>query len=580
MLEHLITSVPDVSVRDIEIEIEQNKISTKFIFNQPFRPSSSPLTGKRTKLLEKFMINLQSLLENQTSNEITCFPSIDLNDLQMKYRRHFDENIIPLDYGCSSLIELFEFCGSRFNIYTYGNHRIVALNFKEQALRFISELAKLYPFDNLNPAFYGACSIEDMITAIDMRTSLVANIDDKNQRLAIFSYSLAQKSVILDEFNAIKEDLKKTLLSMPNFSIDLSKFCEHFSQLIHRKFSEKIGYCRLSNLVINHSDGDFEIMTHSTPFHDQLMLSVDLQLQELGKRFLKIFDEMATVSYGESWFSNHNRKNIAITIYDLIYHYHRRYEAFSLENLSVESLSKLFEKILASSCYENYCLIYTSSSIFLNKFSRSWRQRVLHLIFTIIVQYRSSDGLITFEQLKQHFHDHLRFSFGLSLFCDPQIGKLIRIVKDVNNELLVQLDPSSEFAAKCLTVMLLHENIVFPHCSNGRHSPWTLEQIENEFYDHFGVSLAYSFPNGGQFNPIDLFISFDWLFEIEDFFHYQTILIKEIEWFHYDLSIIPRCNYCESKQHHHQSLSEEIFEKFLNQQLSIMKNSTGIEILD
>ncbi|KAH7636530.1 hypothetical protein DERF_002532 [Dermatophagoides farinae] len=587
MLEHLITCVPNVSIRNMEIEIDQQEILTKFIvFNESsdHHNQQSSSSSKRSKLLKKFMLNLHSLLRNQTSNKTTCFPSIELSDLVVEYRRHFDENIIPRDYGFSDLIELLESCGKKFNIYSYGYHRIVALNFKEQALRFMSHLARLYPFnlsdpnyfDDLDPAFYGACSIEDMITAIDLRPNLVKFIYDKNRRLALFSYPLVQNSAILDEFNVIKTDLKKTLLSMQDFSINCSKFREDFSQLIHKKLNVKMNYCRLSNLIINHSGGDLEIMTHSLPFHDRLMLSVDLQLMELGKRFLKIFNEMAVISYGESEISDHhhNERNVAIPIYDLIYHYHRRYESFSLDNLGIKSLSKLFEKILVNSSFENYCLIYTSSTIFLNKFSHSWRQRVLHLIFTIIVHHRSSNGMITFDELKQHFHNHLGFSFGLSLFCDQQIGKMIQIIKDDNNELIVKLNQSCEFAAKCLTVMLLHEKIVFPHCisSNNGHPLWTLDQIENEFYDHFGVSMAYSNPTngGGQSNLIDSFASFDWLFEIRDF-QCHTILIKEIDWFHYDLSTIPRCNYCESQQSEQQkSLSEEIFEKFLQEQSSSM----------
>nr|XP_027204682.1 meiosis regulator and mRNA stability factor 1-like [Dermatophagoides pteronyssinus] len=596
MLEHLITCIPNVNVRDLEIEIDQNKILTKFIVNESLDESSY----EESENLKNFMINLQLLLDNQISNEIKGFPSIELNELETEYYHHFGHNINPFDYGCSNLIELLQSCRIKFNIYSYGNHRIIALNFEEQAYQFILEFAKLYPFDltdpnyfdNFNIAVYGACSIEDMIAAIDMRTDLVEQIRDKNQRLAIFSYpKLVHNSTILDEFDTIKADLKQTLLLMPDFSMDLSKFHEDFSQLIYKKLNITITYCRLSNLIINHSDGDFEIMVNhlsTLPCPDKLMLSIDLQLQELGKRFVKIFNEMATIIFGKSCHTN--EKNIAIPIYDLIYHYHRRYKSICLENLAIKSMPKLFEKILANSflCYENYCLIYTTSSIFLKQFSSTWLQCILHFILRITIQYRSFDRMITFDEFRQLFHDHFGFSFGLSFFFNLYILKMIRIVKYVNNDdLIVELEPSCEFVAKCLIVMLLHKNIVFPNQhDHHHHQSWTLEQIENEFYDHFGVSLAYSNPNGNhQFNPIELFTSFDWLFEIEDYFHYQTIKIKEIDSFDYDLNNIPRCNYCEYYQEpqHHQlptttAMSEEMMKKNFNQQSSIMMQNTGIEI--
>src|SRR5690606_14593665 len=131
------------------------------------------------------------------------------------------------------------------------------------------------------------------------------------------------------------------------------------------------------------------------------------------------------------------------------------------------------------------------------------------------------------------------------LLLDSHFQKAYRIFGNDEDRDVIKMSPLFEFAAMCLTVLLLHSKSLSDQSSETPQW-WTVEQIECQFYDHFGILLS---------KPADcanadyraVFAKLNLLFELDLSQAEVKICFKRADLLRFiDLDSIPTCNYCDS----------------------------------
>lgn len=484
IMEHLICSVSNVSIENIEINIDGQKILTRcIIYNEQFA-SLKELEYEGSTLEMNFDIidRIRSLL---VPNDLTKFPSILINDIEKKYQLTFGEQLNYEQFGYTNMNEFLIVLESKFNKYLYLDDYLLALNCDQLIINFISDLIQKF-------------EIKD-------------SIQNNSEEIERISQNVN---------NYLKTDLNPEIYGMC-FTEDIINAVIQFKE---KPYSEVIT--------------DLQLNIMKVILNNTKLLNIQNEFIEIGQRFVLIFDEMAALNNE----LEDNESNLSISIFELYYNYERRYGSINLEHFGTKNISKLFERILSHffkmKIHTNYCSIYANANNFLVKFSNNWKLKIIRNI--LILLFQMPKKVISFENLKEYFENKFSFSFGLSLFCDDLLEDIFIVSKNKENKLNIQLNPLYEFASNCLSIMVLHEKIVFGQTNE--RPIWTIEQLENEFYDHFGISMAYSSKSIKY--DINLFSTVDWLFEIDAF--KRAIKIRESSFLNeINFNYIPSCNYCE-----------------------------------
>ncbi|KAI7687032.1 hypothetical protein SSS_00531 [Sarcoptes scabiei] len=413
----------------------------------------------------------------------------------------------------------------------------------------------------INPTDYGVCCIEDLLDAlVKIDATKQQNIKNKqifllkNYLVCNYRDPILNNISIVNEMKSMEIQLIKSFLESTNFSINLEEFYRKFKQKIQSKFNlSGYNYFKNANLLMNYSEEKKFKIYFSQANSDYLQLAHDdLKFIAIGKRLISIYYQLSFLYHSLYTDQNHrdgdNLNFIPIPISMIMANYVRHYSKSKLD--FHKNLSKNFEilllKLFQNRIESRMTLIYTRRNCFLYRFNEEWLKKLIRFSWIYII------GCQNFKvQLKNSFEDFHRrfgFNFSLNLFCSEPIKEIFSLRKSKTDGLIIELNSSKQLPAKIILVMLLHESIVGQSSIDQQPFQWSLEQIDSQFYDHFGISMLYSCSNFLDVQKLEtIFAEFKWCFRRFD--RYNNVFQLDSEVFKslisFDESI--RCNYCESK---------------------------------
>ena len=248
-------------------------------------------------------------------------------------------------------------------------------------------------------------------------------------------------------------------------------------------------------------------------------------------------------------------------------------DLFDSSLYGTSSLLKIFEQALIC-IYKtkpdvNLCLIQISSEVYLQKCEPNWIEEQVINVFSILFQ--STSYSMVWQQLKETFNIKFGYSLGLSILYHKFFRKSI-VLNQKEGNYFAKLSPIYQFAAMCLTVMILHSNSANLNIKISEE--WKIKKLEDEYYDHFGTQI----PKPKTFDILDLkrvFEKLNFLFAVngESSSNLQ-IRLKRVNFLqHINSHSIPRCNYCADKT----LVQRESNQNFLYDMLLSSDNESDID---
>lgn len=623
MLEHLLSCLDKISIRTIDVEIDGEVIPSKFIVrksNSEILPDLSKLSKKQKRKLKPFSALVKKMLINASAQSLTSFPSILLSKLLELHKINSKKTLkLRKKFGTTNLNQIFHYLSDQFNLYSYNDDYLLALNFNEQKKRFIEDASKalsvrqcssiesdeldyetfmeLYKRSfgtEINIAVYGVCSFNDMVDNLQTSVLNFRNESECSSESSNLVPNGKDSPEILDEepINFIDREIYQSpssylyvqkcvplihqfLLLQPSLSIQAKLLYEHV--LPHWKEHLSMHNCDYSKFIQSFSLIDScSLRVLSINDTEWILLSPKLLQIEQTKRIIRIFYLMSMIGKEHSDDCN---CLISFSINQIYAQYLKIFGPLSYKEESLTSLSKLFEKFLIimyrKKLDEDFCVIYYRYDVFLQKLTLKWISEQCLITFLII--FGSKTGTVSWRQLKTYYRENFNFNFGVSCLEHPHFREMIQLCtnkEEEEEEVYLKLSPIYEFAANCLIVMLAH--------SNENSIKWSINQLELEYDIHFNVQILKP-SHFAESNYKSLFKRIDILFKLEENENAESqIVLSQAELFRQKLgdkleNRLGECPNC-AIIHNSQielSLSAINFPDNLNLNQSIEHNSDG-----
>lgn len=507
MLEHLLNCLEDISITTKEVKVDDTNIVTKFVTFKVNQNGICDNEDKKCDKLKRFEKKLEMLIMKNNSASLTGFPSILLSNLKKEYKKRFNSCLNVKQYEVNSLLELLELVKSNFVVYTFDDDYIITFSFENFINRFAKRMELLLhskliqmPIDlndlpqylhsfNVDIAQYGVCTVEDLITALTKSDRKDNFIQSNPQALPT-----TERDAVIVQFGQILLNLLK---QQPNFTLEIERLRNHFAEISACLNIGPISPEEFETRLVDLTSLQYGIFgqVHC------LTLAHPLRIQELGHRLVRVFDQLYLVCN----VVQRSTCNVSIDLSQLFYHYLSLYEVeFEPEVFGFTQLSSLVEEILLVDSHDEtrFCLLYTPANTFFHKIELDWKKQQIRLLFWHLS--RSGSTKVLLKNFQKNLFRKQSCKYSINFYLDNFVQQFFQTFKDEAGSYCIGFRPISEFARRCLAVMLQYRPTQ-PRC--------LLVELEAGHVRHFGTYLSK--PSG--FENVyygAIFKSLDWLFQV------------------------------------------------------------------